>query len=150
MGYQACHAENSRAWSAVGLVLLLGGMLISGCGSTAAHPATDQPPNLTDTVRTTGVQIDRRQLVFSGRTTLPDGACIQTQLYADEEPAQWWPSETCADLRAGEWQIAAPLGKAGAPDKLDESTQYALHAWASADPTIKAEPFYFDLAGPPP
>jgi hypothetical protein len=138
--------DKGRTWTAIGIVLLIGVLLLSGCGSQS--PETPQSSGLTGSIQTTGVQVDPQQIIFTGRTTLPEGACIQTQLAIDGEPASWWPVETCADRQEGEWQITVAFAEAGAPDTLDDSAQYVLRAWASTDPTIKAEPFYFDLIGP--
>jgi hypothetical protein len=136
-----------RTRIAIGIVLLMGALSLSGCGSES--PETPQASGLTGSLQTTGVQASQQQISFTGSTTLPDGACIQTQLTIDGEPASWWPSETCAVRQGSEWQIAVAFNEVNTPDTLDHSAQYMLHAWASADPTNQAEPFYFDLIGPP-
>lgn len=140
--------RKARTRSVIGLAFLFGALLLSGCG-TPTTPTETEAPGLTGTIETTGIQIDQQQVIATGWTTLPEGTCIQTQLYADEEPVPWWPTATCADLQASEWQTVVNLDKAGALDALDHSAQYVLHAWSSTDPNIKAEPFYFDLIGPP-
>lgn len=147
MGMWDHKLDKRRTRMAIGIVLLIGALSLSGCGWES--PETPQSSDLTGSIRTTGVQVDPQQISFTGRTTLPEGACIQTQLTIDGEPASWWPAETCADRQEGEWQIAVAFAEAGAPDTLDDSARYMLRAWASADPTNMAEPFYFDLIGPP-
>jgi hypothetical protein len=96
----------------------------------------------------TSVQVVSGRVVFAGRSTLPSGICIQTQLLADDDYEAWWPADTCAAVQDGTWQIVVSLGAGKAPSELDSSAQYMLRAWQQDDPTIEAV-FWFDLTGPP-
>jgi len=89
-----------------------------------------------------------QQIIFAGRSTLPEGTCLQTQLFADGEPEAWWPSKACVPVQDGSaWQIVVPLAKGEAPEALDPGVQYMLRVWQE-DLLIEAV-FWFDLAGPP-
>lgn len=97
-----------------------------------------------------GVRVRQGERVsFSGRSTLPDGACLLTQLSADGERVAWWPEATCVTVEDGEWTAVVPLGEGGAPEELDTAVQYTLRVWYREDPAIDAV-MSFDLAGPPP
>lgn len=95
-----------------------------------------------------GVRVDSDQLAFRGSTLLPDGTCLLSLLYVDDEPVSWWPDDECISVEDDEWQIRVPLGEQGAPDELDVLIQYKLRVWVRGDPSVETE-FWFDLAGPP-
>jgi hypothetical protein len=95
-----------------------------------------------------GVHVDADQIVVSGQSALPEGTCIRTALIADGQAQNWWPAESCATVRQGEWQIAVSLGQNGAPAELDGSSMYEVHAWQEGQPSTRLG-FPFDLAGPP-
>jgi hypothetical protein len=76
------------------------------------------------------VQVVPSRISFAGRSTLPDGTCLQTQLFADGEPEVWWPSDSCVPVQDGAWRIAVPLGEERVPGELDPTVQYMLRAWA--------------------
>jgi hypothetical protein len=94
------------------------------------------------------VQVTSDQIVFAGRSILPEGTCVLTELVADGTTEPWWPTRTCATVEAGEWNIRVPLGEEGAPDELDPSAQYCLRAWERDYPFIHADLLWFDLVGP--
>jgi hypothetical protein len=94
------------------------------------------------------VQLTPGHVFFAGRSMLPEGTCIRTQLFADGSPVAWWPEDACATREAGVWHISVPLGERGAPHDLDPAVQYNLHAWERDYPFIQADPFCFDLVGP--
>jgi hypothetical protein len=86
---------------------------------------------------------------FEGRSTLPDGTCLLTELSADGMPETWWPADACAVIESGQWQIRVLLGNNGVPQELSGEKQYILRVWKRGNPSVKAEPFWFDLSGPP-
>ena len=86
---------------------------------------------------------------FEGQTTLPDGACLLTQLSADDTPETWWPADVCAVVQSGQWHIRVQLGHNEAPQELSREKQYVLRVWERGSPSIEAEPFWFDISGPP-
>jgi hypothetical protein len=94
------------------------------------------------------VRVDPDQIVFHGSTLLPEGTCLLSQLYIDEKPAPWWPSDACIPVQKGEWEVCVPLGQEGAPDELDTLIQHKLRVWSQGDPSVESE-FWFDLSGPP-
>lgn len=99
-----------------------------------------------DQVRRAGSK-DRRMYIFRGRTTLPNNACIQTQLLADGKPVDWWPVDECASLWRGHWRMIAPLYAKGAPGKLTPGVTYTLRAWQRDAPATEAVKEFADLAG---
>ncbi len=105
-------------------------------------------PRAADSVTVESVHVSRGRLAFSGKSTLPDGTCLQNQLFADGIPVPWWPTDTCATVQNGTWQMAVRLGEGGTPDELDATVEYTLRAWQRDNPAIAAEIFPFDLAGP--
>jgi hypothetical protein len=86
---------------------------------------------------------------FEGRSNLPDGTCLHTQLSADGAPVAWWPVETCVEVEGGNWQVRVQLGESGVPQHMSREKQYVLHVWERDSPSVEAEPFWFDLSGPP-
>jgi hypothetical protein len=99
-----------------------------------------------------GVHVELGEIAFRGRTLLPDGTCLLSQLYVDvnvdDQSVPWWPAETCIRVQEGQWEIGVPLGKDGAPKELDSLIQYKLVVWSQDDPSVESE-FWFDLSGPP-
>jgi len=121
-------------------------LALSSCGRSPGLLSEDRPP--TDgTIVVYRVHIEQGKITFTGETTLPDGACIRTQLLSDDDAVTWWPSDACVEIHDGGWEISAPLGANGAPEEMDASAEYVLHAWAQDAPSIIAR-FSFDLAGP--
>ncbi len=88
------------------------------------------------------------QVVVRGRSTLPDGTCLGSELWADGENQPWWPGDACVPVENGAWQMVVRLGTGGVPAELDPSVQYMIRAYQQNGPNIVAV-FPFDLAGPP-
>jgi hypothetical protein len=96
-----------------------------------------------------GVQVTAgEQIVVHGRSTLPDGTCLGSELWADGENQAWWPGEACVAVKNGTWQMVVRLGEDAVPEELDRSAQYMLRIFQQNGPNIVAV-FAFDLAGPP-
>jgi len=55
-----------------------------------------QPSNGRITIE--GVEASDAQVIVRGTSTLPDGTCVSTELWADGAPLTWWPAEACAPL----------------------------------------------------
>jgi hypothetical protein len=111
-------------------------------------PAEDagRPPEGSITIES--VQVDGEQVMARGRSTLPDGTCLGSELWAGGELAAWWPADVCAQVDRGAWQLVVPLGVGQAPAALDPDVQYMLRAFLPGGPNIVSV-FAFDLAGPP-
>jgi len=100
-------------------------------------------------LRTQGVKVEvGKEITFQGRGDLPADACIQSQLFVNDQPLEWWPKDDCGVLNGESWQIEVPLNKDGAPIALDATDFYKLHVWLKGQPQVD-DWFYFDLAGPP-
>ncbi|MFN2291419.1 MAG: hypothetical protein ACK2UC_09545 [Anaerolineae bacterium] len=95
------------------------------------------------------VQVTAGDLIqVRGSSTLLEGTCLNTELWADGELQAWWPSDLCVPVQAGGWQQTVPLGQSGAPAALDPSAQYMVRAYQPNGPDVVSV-FAFDLAGPP-
>jgi hypothetical protein len=96
-----------------------------------------------------GVQVTAgERIIVHGRSTLPNGTCLGTELWADGELQTWWPGDTCVPVQDGAWRLSVPLGQDGAPAGLDASAQYMVRAYQQNGPNIVSV-FPFDLTGPP-
>jgi hypothetical protein len=96
-----------------------------------------------------GVQVTAgEQIVVLGRSTLPDGTRLGSELWADGEVQAWWPGDACMRVGNGTWQMVVRLGEGEVPGELDRSAQYMLRVYQQNCPDIVAV-FAFDLAGPP-
>jgi hypothetical protein len=96
-----------------------------------------------------GVQVTEGEgIAVHGQSTLPDGTCLGSELWADGELQAWWPGETCVPVQNGVWQMIVRLGSHGVPAQLEPSAQYMLRVYQQNGPDIVSV-FAFDLAGPP-
>jgi inhibitor of cysteine peptidase len=138
--------------------LLLLSLALAACGALvdADQPPTDEPstPGTPQghqgTITVEGVHVvPGSHIAFEGRSTLPDGARLRTELLADDEPLAWWPDGASSEVEAGHWKLSVPLGKQGAPDELSAENQYVLRVWEQGNPAVEARPFPFDVSGPP-
>jgi hypothetical protein len=119
-------------------------LLLAACGMAGT------PQDQKGTITTESVQVTPgSHIEFAGRSTLPDGTCLHTQLSADGTPVTWWPAETCVEVEGGNWQVRVQLGENGAPQGMSRGNQYVLRVWERDNPSVEAEPFWFDLSGPP-
>jgi len=99
-------------------------------------------------VSVTSVRVsDGREVEFSGYSSLPDGATVQTQLSANGEIVDWWPADQAAVVQDEQWSICVTLHD-GDTSTLDSNASYELRAWETGNPAISSVPFPFDLAGP--
>jgi len=120
------------------------------------HGADDRVVLVPDEKGTPGasITIERVQvaagdrILVQGRSTLPDGTCLGSELWEDGEMQEWWPGETCVQVQDGSWQCSVPMGKGGVPAELDASAQYVLRVYEQNGSDVVSV-FPFDLAGPP-
>jgi hypothetical protein len=97
----------------------------------------------------TNVQVTAgKHIVVRGLSTLPDGTCLGTELWADGELQAWWPGETCVPVADGTWQLVVPLEDREPPAALDTSAHYMLRAFQQNGQNVVSV-FAFDLTGPP-
>jgi len=82
------------------------------------------------------------------KSTLPDGTCLRTQLFVEDEPLDWWPTETCAEVQDGTWRISVSLQERGAPYERPPEGAYTLVAWQE-ERRIASAMFWLDYSGPP-
>ena len=83
------------------------------------------------------------RIVVTGTCRLLDSACILTQLSANGEPVAWWPTDTCATIENGDWNIQVPLAQGNLV-----SRGYELQAWERGTQIAPAiYPFSVELGG---
>jgi hypothetical protein len=102
-----------------------------------------QPPGGSITITGVGNSVER--VVVRGTSTLPEGSCVSTELWADGAPVTWWPVDACAPVQDGAWELTVRLeaGQALRPD-----VQYMVRAYQPGGPNVVST-FPFDVAGPP-
>ena len=87
-------------------------------------------------------------VIVHGRSTLPSGTWLASELWSNGELQAWWPSDACMPVDNGTWRMVVRLGEGEVPGELDRPAQYMLRAYQQNGPDITAV-FAFDLAGPP-
>jgi hypothetical protein len=108
-----------------------------------------QPGTAPNRITIEGVQVTAgEQIVVHGQSTLSDGTCLGSELWADGELQAWWPSVICVPVHKGAWEMNVRLGSGEVPAVLDPSAQYMLRVYQQNGPDIVSV-FAFDLAGPP-
>jgi hypothetical protein len=134
--------------TASSLFAFFGILILAGCaraGTPAAHPTTGA---LFVSIHT--VQVTQQSEIFiSGATNLPDGACVKTELLADDAALVWWPRDFCAQVEDGEWGLLIPAVLHGTPIRIEPGRQYLMHAWWPENQAETLTSFPFDLDGPP-
>lgn len=123
----------------------------AGCTRPASRPpvvyATDSAPRII----IERVQVNEGSGIYiTGRSTLPDGECLQTELLENQTVLEWWPRDVCVEIANGRWEFLAALGRDKAPERLDAGVEYEIHAWWPEQPETVSARFPFDLSGPPP
>jgi hypothetical protein len=126
-------------------------------GQTYEYRASDQRlvfvpqqgPAPEGSITIEGVEVAAgEQIVVSGQSTLPDGTCLGSELWADGDLQAWWPGDACVPVEAGRWQMVVRLGRGEVPSQLNPLAQYMLRAYEQNGPDLVAV-FAFDLGGPP-
>jgi hypothetical protein len=135
---------NKRLLLSFGLIPLV--FLLVSCGALSASQLGSAPQGR---ITAEGVQVtDDEQIVVHGQSTVPDGTCLGSELWADGELQAWWPGDACAAVTDDVWQMVVPLAAGGVPSQLDPSAEYVLRVFQQ-NRTDVATVFAFDLAGPP-
>jgi hypothetical protein len=114
----------------------------------ARSPLQSEPVPEVGQVTVQRVQVDGQRVLIAGSSGLPDGTCILSELRADGVLQAWWPTDRCATVQGGKWNLAVALVRAGAPESLRKDTMYEVRAWSRESPSTSVV-FPFDLAGPP-
>ena len=122
-------------------------ILVAGCQSEAAAPET---PIATGTITIDSFQVEPgNYIAVTGASDLPNRTCLETMLYENDEPLPWWPTD-CVRVSNSKWQVNISLGSGDNPSELSQEAQYSFEVWYQDNPAVKADPLWFDLAGPPP
>lgn len=126
-------------------VMLLFLAAACGRGGGVSEPAPAGP----GAIRITGVQVASGEaLIVRGESRLPDGACIQVRLYADQSLQSWWPADLCGTVEEGVWEISVPLVSADYSIELSPEVIYQVIANQEGVPGVESQIFVFDLAPP--
>ena len=122
-----------------------------GSDSRVIHVSNQLPASDRDgRVVVESVQVVAGQSVtVRGRSKLPTGICLQTQLYGDGALVNWWPARNCVQIDNGVWRITVPLGVGDAPEQLNRKIKYSVRARLQDQSPIESQVFAFDLASPP-
>lgn len=131
--------------------ILLFTVLLAACIPNATRATSSDVPAQTQRITVNSVRVDSGQGIYiTGQSSLPKGACVQTELLADQKPQAWWPKDACIEPDdTGSWELLVGLGRNGAPQSLAAGVQYEIRAWWSKNETATSTRFPFDLDGPP-
>jgi len=89
-----------------------------------------------------GVEVTGTTVAIRGKSTLPASTCVSTELWADGVPQAWWPSDACATVQGGVWELLVPLEPS---QTLQAGVQYMVRAYQPGGPDIVATfPFGLD------
>jgi hypothetical protein len=129
-------------------------LLCAGCGkltNVAQTPSADElaaapdKPDLPSNSRITigGITASDSEIRIHGKSNLPNGTCINTELWSDDMKLAWWPDGKCATINQGNWELTVLL----VSEKLKPDVQYVVHAYQPGsqqnDVTLA-----FDISGP--
>jgi hypothetical protein len=132
----------------VAFSLLVAGLL-SACTRPASLPAVVHETSSAPGITIEQVQVSQGAGIYvAGRSSLPNGECIKTELLANQEAVKWWPRDVCVEIDLHQWEILAALGRNGAPERLDPNLKYKIHVWWPKDPAAISTEYPFDLNGP--
>ncbi len=130
-------------------IVVLPVFLLAACTRPASVPPVVNATSSTPSIAVERVQVDQGAGVFvSGRSNLPNGECVKTELLANKKVVEWWPRDTCVEIDSYQWEMLAALGRNGAPERLDPNAEYEIHAWWPKNPAAVSTRFPFDLNGP--
>ncbi len=130
-------------------ILFLAAVLLTTCTRPASTPPFVSTTSNAPRVTVDQVQVNQGTGIYlSGRSTLPNGECIKTELLEDGKKANWWPVDACVTVDTGNWEMLVGLGRQGAPDHLNPGINYEIHAWWPKNPEQVTTRFPFDLTGP--
>ena len=109
-----------------------------------AVPEVQSAPSDT-TITIESVEVSATQVIVQGSSNLPAGTCVNVELWADGVQQAWWPTDTCASVQQGRWQLAVTLEN---DQVLKPDVQYVVRAYQPDGPDIVAT-FPFNLNAPP-
>ncbi len=107
---------------------------------------TETPEPSTEITADTGITISNDSIYIHGRSTLADYTTLRTQLYENDKPLNWWPSDQDVLVHGGYWLIYIPLGKNGVPNSLAPD-EYTFKAWERDNPSNIVGFLFIDLTG---
>lgn len=85
-------------------------------------------------------------IAFSGRTQLPDGTLLNSQLFEGVNPVAWWPSDLDIEVKEGEWSVSLHADETGIIHDLSEGPFYTFTIWEKWHPSV-SKTAWFDLLG---
>ena len=90
-----------------------------------------------------GITASDSEIGIRGKSSLQNGACINTELWSDDTKLSWWPDEKCITVNQGIWELTVPL----ISEKLKPDVQYVVHAYQPGSHQSDVT-FAFDISGP--
>ncbi len=131
------------------ILSILGFGLLAACTRSASKPPVVYGTGTPTDITIERVQVNQGAGVYvAGRSTLPDGECVQTELLADQKVVEWWPKDVCVEIATNRWEFLAALGRQGAPERLEPNVAYEVHAWNPKAPSKTSTRFPFQINGP--
>lgn len=122
---------------------------LTGCTRSASKANTVYATNPAPSINIDKVVVNENNGIYvTGRSTIPAGECVQTELLSNHTIVKWWPRDVCIQVDAGQWEILVALGQNGAPASLSKNVDYEIHAWWPKKPTQTSANFPFDFNGP--
>jgi len=98
----------------------------------------------TNQISINGVTASDEQITIRGKSSLPDGTCVRSELWADGDLLGWWPDDACATVKEGAWELSVALARGN----LQAGVEYVVHAYEPGA-SKSAAAFPFDLGEPP-
>lgn len=90
-----------------------------------------------------GITASDSEIRIHGKSSLQNGACINTELWSNDTKLAWWPDGKCITVNQAIWEFTVPL----ASEKLKPDVQYVVHAYQHGSHQNDVT-FTFDLSGP--
>ncbi|MBL8057050.1 MAG: hypothetical protein JNK29_10155 [Anaerolineales bacterium] len=119
---------------------------LAAAAALAACTAGGTP--VSGTIAVDALTAEAGNLSVGGTTTLPDDACLLTQLMINGTLAPDWPTD-CVTPAQGAWRQTVALGAKGQPPALLPGEKYELLVWLRDHPEVGSRR-PVELGGPTP
>jgi hypothetical protein len=124
-------------------------IVLSACVRPASTSPAATPSISVLSVSIVRVRISPENGIFvTGTTNLPNGECVKTELLANDAVEPWWPRDVCVQVDSGQWEILVPLGRHGAPARLNADAQYEIRVFWPTDPERVTDNLHFNVNSP--
>jgi hypothetical protein len=145
--------ESSLTSAVRGIIqILFYSLLLTACTRPASSPPVILVTENVPTITIDSVRVDQGEGIFiTGRSSMPEGKCLKTELLINRQSAGWWPRDVCIEMdETGQWELLVALGRNGAPAQMQPGLEYELHAWWPEKPDLVTTRFPFSPLEPTP